>query len=76
MGHSGEPWGVPLCVGKAPVLYSGRQRVVVLLLIKLSTHFTIHYGLFLSLLLCKSLACTTLSNAPVEFSESSVATLS
>jgi hypothetical protein len=47
---------------------------VVLLLMKLPTHFTIQSGIFLSLLLCKSWASVTLSNAQVMSCESSVAT--
>jgi hypothetical protein len=76
MGDSGEPWGMPICVEKASVLNPGKHRVVVLLLMKLPTHFTIHSGIYLSLIMCSSLAGTTLSKAPVMLSDSSIATLS
>jgi hypothetical protein len=47
---------------------------MVLLLIKLPTHFTIHLGIFLSLRLCSNRAGTTLRKAPIMSSESDVAT--
>ncbi len=51
---------MPVCVGKASVLEPSRQRVVVLLLIKLPTHFIIHLEIFLSLMLCRNIAGTIL----------------
>ncbi len=76
MGDSDEPWGMPVWVGNALVLWHGRHRVMVLLLMKLPTHLTIHSGIFLSLMLCSSRAGTTLSKAPVMSRDSSVATTS
>ncbi len=65
---------MPVCVKKASVLKPGRQRVVILLLIKLLTHFTIDSEIFVSLMLCSRRAGTTLLKAPVMSSDSSVAT--
>ncbi len=65
---------MPVCVGKASVLQPGRHRVVVLSLMKLLTHLTLRFGIFLSLIFCSSRAGTTLSKAAVMLSNSSVAT--
>ncbi len=74
MGNKDEPWGMPVFVVKVSELQPGRHRVVVLLLMKLPTYFTIHSGNILSLMMRSSRARTTLSKAPVMSSNSSIAT--
>jgi hypothetical protein len=63
-----------VCTGKVSVIDPSRHRVVLLLLMKLMTHFTINSGTNLYLMLCNSPAGATWSKAPVMSSDSSVAT--
>lgn len=65
---------MPLQIGKALVFQPGRHRIVVLLLMKLLTHFTILSWIFFSFKLCSSHAGITLLKASVMSSVSSMAT--